>query len=92
MEIAVKNHRERAMRLVCGRAEDAAGRILDTLLPLARSGGFFPENNAPAEDGGTRQKFRKKLREGELNDKEIDIEFHCPRCKPGFLHRRAWKS
>ena len=79
MEIAVKSHRERAMRLVRGRAEDAAEeRILDALLPPAKSAGFFPENSAPAEDGGTRQKFRKKLREGELADKEIEIEVSLP--------------
>ena len=79
MEIAVKSHRERAMRLVRGRAEDAAEeRILDALLPPGRSGGFFPESGTPPEDGGTRQKFRKKLREGELGDKEIDIEVTLP--------------
>ncbi|MBS1197050.1 MAG: ATP-dependent protease HslVU, ATPase subunit [Proteobacteria bacterium] len=79
MEIAVKSHRERAMRLVRGRAEDAAEeRILDALLPSGRSSGFFPESGTPPEDGGTRQKFRKKLREGELGDKEIDIEVTLP--------------
>ena len=72
-ETAVKNGREQAMKAVRARAEDAAeDRILDVLLPPAR-GNFF--NDSPAtEEGMTRQKFRKKLREGELNDKEIEIE------------------
>ncbi|OQA30456.1 MAG: ATP-dependent protease ATPase subunit HslU [Betaproteobacteria bacterium ADurb.Bin341] len=78
-EIAVKSHRERAMRQVRARAEDAAEeRILDTLLPSARSASFFAESGSQPEDGGTRQKFRKKLREGELDDKEIEIEISMP--------------
>ncbi len=74
VEIAIKDLRERAMKAVRTRAEDAAeDRILDVLLPPARPVGFGVD--APAVDeSGTRQKFRKKLREGELDDKEIDIE------------------
>ncbi|MDR0380364.1 MAG: ATP-dependent protease ATPase subunit HslU [Candidatus Accumulibacter sp.] len=73
IEIAVKSGREQAMKNVRMRAEDAAEeRILDTLLPPARSG-FYSEA-PPTDDNATRQKFRKKLREGELNDKEIEIE------------------
>ena len=73
-EIAVKNGRERAMKAVRPRAEDAAEeRILDVLLPPPR--GAFYNENPPADDGGsTRQKFRKKLREGDFDDKEIEIE------------------
>jgi ATP-dependent HslUV protease ATP-binding subunit HslU len=77
VEIAIKSHRERAMKQMRARAEDAAEeRILDVLLPPARSGpGFFAENSeANASENTTRQKFRKKLREGELDDKEIEIE------------------
>lgn len=72
-EIAVKTSREQAMKAVRPRAEDAAeDRILDALLPPPR-GNFF--NEAPASDEpATRQKFRKKVREGELDDKEIEIE------------------
>jgi ATP-dependent HslUV protease ATP-binding subunit HslU len=67
VEISVKQTREQAMRGVRTRAQDAAEeRILDVLLPTARS--------VDAEENATRQKFRKKLREGELDDKEIDIE------------------
>ncbi|MDR2638033.1 MAG: ATP-dependent protease ATPase subunit HslU [Zoogloeaceae bacterium] len=75
VEIAVKGQREKAMLTVRSRAEDAAEeRVLDTLLPPARNAGFFAENGAPAEESGTRQKFRKKLREGDLDDKDIEIE------------------
>jgi ATP-dependent HslUV protease ATP-binding subunit HslU len=80
VEMAIKSHRERAMKTMRARAEDAAEeRILDVLLPPARSPGFFAENSeATASDSTTRQKFRKKLREGELDDKEIDIEVAVP--------------
>jgi ATP-dependent HslUV protease ATP-binding subunit HslU len=79
-ETAIKDAREQAMKVVRDRAMDAAeDRVLDALLPPARSVGFGEP--APAEerqDGSTRQKFRKKLREGELDDKEIDIEVATP--------------
>ena len=76
-EIAVKNGREQAMKAVRTRAEDAAeDRVLDVLLPPAR-GNFFNDAQA-AEEGATRQKFRKKLREGGLDDKEIEIEVNGP--------------
>jgi ATP-dependent HslUV protease ATP-binding subunit HslU len=73
VEIAVKSGREQAIKEVRARADDAAeDRILDALLPPAR-GNFF--NDAQSnEDSATRQKFRKKLREGELDDKEIEVE------------------
>ena len=74
MEIAIKDGRERAMKSVRDRALDAAeDRVLDALLPPARAVGFNAEPE-PAQDSATRQKFRKKLREGELDDKEIEIE------------------
>jgi ATP-dependent HslUV protease ATP-binding subunit HslU len=73
--MAIKSHRERAVKQMRGRAEDAAEeRILDALLPPARSAGFHADNTVAGEESGTRQKFRKKLREGELDEKEIDIE------------------
>ena len=72
-ETAVKNARELAVKAVRTRAEDAAEeRILDALLPPAR-GGFYNDTQN-AEENTTRQKFRKKLREGEFDDKEIEIE------------------
>ena len=72
VEIAVKGAREQAMRRVRTRAEEAAEeRVLDALLPPARGAGF--QEVAP-EEGSTRQKFRKKLRQGELDEREIEIE------------------
>jgi ATP-dependent HslUV protease ATP-binding subunit HslU len=78
MEIAIKDGRERAMKSVRDRALDAAeDRVLYALLPPARPVGFNAEPE-PAQDSSTRQKFRKKLREGELDDKEIEIEVAAP--------------
>ncbi|MBU2321404.1 MAG: HslU--HslV peptidase ATPase subunit, partial [Gammaproteobacteria bacterium] len=72
-DAAVKMLREQEMVKVRHRAEDAAeDRILDALLPPARTG--FNEEAAPASDSNTRQLFRKRLREGQLDDKEIEIE------------------
>jgi ATP-dependent HslUV protease ATP-binding subunit HslU len=73
-ESAVKQTREQELRKVRHRAEDAAEeRVLDALLPPAREIGFSAE---PREerDGATRQKFRKMLREGSLDEKEIEVE------------------
>ncbi|MBQ9578950.1 MAG: ATP-dependent protease ATPase subunit HslU, partial [Ottowia sp.] len=72
-DMAVKQQRERAMRQHRSRAEDLAEeRILDALLPAARGAdGSTPHASA---DNATRQVFRKKLREGQLDDKEIEIE------------------
>lgn len=79
VEMAVKKQRERAMQANRHRAEDAAEeRVLDALLPPARSPGFYADDSAASADNATRQKFRKKLREGELDDKEIDVEVNMP--------------
>jgi ATP-dependent HslUV protease ATP-binding subunit HslU len=76
VEIAIKDGRERALRLVRDRALDAAeDRVLDALLPSASAAEY---GSGEAQHQGTRQKFRKKLREGELDDKEIDIEIAAP--------------
>jgi ATP-dependent HslUV protease ATP-binding subunit HslU len=73
VEIAVKGAREHAMRGVRSRAQDAAEeRVLDALLPAPRAVGF--QEPAAQEESATRQKFRKRLREGELNEREIEIE------------------
>src|SRR5581483_1110330 len=66
VEISVKQTREQAMRGVRTRAEEAAeDRILDVLVGFQERG---------AEENPTRQKFRKKLREGELDEREVEIE------------------
>jgi ATP-dependent HslUV protease ATP-binding subunit HslU len=75
VEISIKQTREVATQQVRTRAEDAAEeRVLDVLLPSARELGFSPRSEGGGEDSATRQKFRKKLREGELDDSEIEIE------------------
>ena len=68
VEMAIKMLREQAMDKVRFRAEEAAEeRILDLLLPAARDGG-------EGQGDSTRQLLRKKLREGELDEREIDLE------------------
>jgi len=76
VEMSVKMMRETEMAKVQHRAEDAAEqRILDILLPPARSMGFAESvSDLEESESNTRQKFRKKLREGELDDKEIDVD------------------
>jgi len=72
-DAALKMLREQEVQKMQHRAEDAAEeRILDALLPPARVG--FNEDPQPTQDSNTRQLFRKRLREGQLDDKEIDIE------------------
>ncbi|MBV2235782.1 MAG: ATP-dependent protease ATPase subunit HslU [Sterolibacterium sp.] len=82
LETAIKDGREQAMRNVRHRAEDAAeDRVLDVLLTPARSAGAGTEAYEEAlqeADSPTRQKFRKKLREGDLDDKEIEIDVAAP--------------
>ena len=78
VDVAVKQERERQMRAKRTLAEDAAEeRILDILVPPPRSTGFTSE--APAADGTARQVMRKRLREGALDDKEVEIELAEPR-------------
>lgn len=70
-DMAVKMLRESEVEKVKHRAEDAAeDRVLDALLPPARG------EEADSGDSATRQIFRKKLREGELDDKEIEIDLN----------------
>jgi ATP-dependent HslUV protease ATP-binding subunit HslU len=88
VDMAVKQERESAMRRHRSRAEDAAeDRVLDILVPPPRgSSGSSPELGfaapAPAPDNTARQVMRKRLREGALADKEIEIELH--EAKPGI--------
>jgi ATP-dependent HslUV protease ATP-binding subunit HslU len=76
VDISIKMTREEEMAKVRHRAEEAAEeRILDILLPPARSVGFLADETTTDEaQSSTRQKFRKKLREGDLDDKEIEVE------------------
>lgn len=71
-DVALKESREQAMKKMRNRAEDAAeDRVLDVLLPQASNAGF---DVAQTNESSTRQKFRKKLREGDLDDTEIEID------------------
>ena len=76
VDVSIKMTREDAMSKVRHRAEDSAEeRVLDALLPPAKRGvGFTPEAEPASTDSDTRQKFRKMLREGRLDDKEIEID------------------
>ncbi len=73
VDTAVKMNRMTEMEKVQNRAADAAEeKVLDILLPAAE-GGMISDSEA-----STRQKMRKKLREGDFNDKEIEIDLKAP--------------
>ena len=81
VDSAIKMTRIEEMEKVRQRAEDLAeDRILDTLLPPAREIGFAvgAEEESRGDEGTARQRFRKKLREGDLDEKEIEIELNSP--------------
>jgi len=81
VDMAVKMTRIGEMGKVHQRAEDAAeDRILDILLPPARQVGFAvgAENESVSDDTAARQRYRKKLREGDLDDQEIEVELSMP--------------
>ncbi len=74
-ETAVKMAREEEKSKVRERAADAAEeRILDALLPAPKMMGFSTDPEPSARDSETRQKFRKMLREGQLDSREIEID------------------
>ncbi len=83
-DISVKMTREREVKKVRIHAEQSAEeRILDILIPSARPGGFSFSSNEQSSDNdnkddgaNTRQKFRKMLREGKLDDREIEVELN----------------
>jgi len=77
MEAAIKLLRDEQKKLLAPRALEAAEeRVLDALLPSARGTDSHPAPHAN-KDSNTRQLFRKKLRQGELEDKEIEITFNA---------------
>lgn len=74
VEASFKMLRESELSLVKDRAiDEAEERVLDALLPPARN-----DDHDERENNATRQLFRKKLREGELNDKEVELEVAAP--------------
>ena len=79
---AVKMLREQALEKVQRRAEDAAeDRILDALLPEARTA---PEDDT-RDTANTRQIFRKRLREGKLDDRDVEIDIDAPQIGVEFM-------
>jgi ATP-dependent HslUV protease ATP-binding subunit HslU len=75
VDVAVKQERERQMKLQRTRAEDAAEeRLLDVLVPPPRSTGFGHGEATGSADNTARQVMRKRLREGALDDKEVEVE------------------
>ena len=77
-DVAVKMTREQELGKVRERAADAAEeRVLDALLPKARVMGFSTDEPAQPRDAETRQKLRKRLREGELDEREIEVELRA---------------
>src|ERR1700744_6347533 len=77
-DVAIKMTREQELGKVRERAADAAEeRVLDALLPKARVMGFSTDEPPQPRDAETRQKLRKRLREGELDEREIEIELRA---------------
>jgi ATP-dependent HslUV protease ATP-binding subunit HslU len=79
VDVAVKLTREQEMDKVRHRAMDSAEeRVLDALLPRPRPVGFGTEPASPPErESDTRQRFRKMLREGQLDDREVEVELRA---------------
>ncbi|OOE98865.1 HslU--HslV peptidase ATPase subunit [Salinivibrio sp. IB643] len=76
-DVAMNLTQQQAMEKVKFRAEEQAeDRILDILLPPARDA--WGQNETTQEDSSTRQSFRKKLREGKLDDKEVEVNVAAP--------------
>ena len=74
-DVAFNLTREQAMARVRSHAEEAAeDRILDALLPQRQTMGFANAPSEPVGDSETRQKLRRKLRDGDLDEKEIELE------------------
>ena len=77
-DVAVKMTREQEVEKVRVRAQDSAEeRVLDTLLPKPRVMGFSTDEPQQPRDADTRQKFRKMLREGQLDEREVEIELRA---------------
>jgi ATP-dependent HslUV protease ATP-binding subunit HslU len=78
VDVAVKMTREQEMEKVRRRALDAAEeRVLDALLPKPRMMGFSTDEPAVPRDAEARQKLRKQLREGALDEREIELELRA---------------
>ncbi len=80
VDVSIKMTREQATAKVQHRALDAAeDRVLDILLPPARGADEWNADAMPSDsENATRQKFRKMLREGKLDEKEIEVDLKAP--------------
>jgi len=77
-DVAVKMMREQEVEKVKVRAQDSAEeRVLDALLPKPRVMGFSTDEPQQPRDAETRQKFRKMLREGQLDERDVEIELRA---------------
>ena len=80
VDVAIKITREQEMEKVTTKAEDLAeDKILDILIPPAKTTGEWDTSGDTVEEGAARQSFRKKLREGKLDDKEIEVDVPAPK-------------
>ncbi|WP_022940525.1 HslU--HslV peptidase ATPase subunit [Psychromonas hadalis] len=79
VDVAIKITREQEMKKVTKKAEDIAeDKILDILIPPAKTSGEWDTSGDTVTEGAARQSFRKKLREGKLDDKEIEVDVPAP--------------
>jgi len=79
VDVAIKITREQEMEKVTAKAEDLAeDKVLDILIPPAKTTGEWDTSGDTVEEGAARQSFRKKLREGKLDDKEIEVDIPAP--------------
>ncbi|KAF1012179.1 MAG: ATP-dependent protease ATPase subunit HslU [Burkholderia sp.] len=87
IEIAVKQTRESEMRKVRSKAQDQAeDRILDILLPQPRAVGFGSHSETANDDNNaTRQIFRKRLREGALDEKGVELDIEQPQASMDIM-------
>src|ERR1700728_886280 len=77
-DVAIKMTREQELGKVRERAAEAAEeRVLDALLPKPRVMGFSTDEPLQPRDADTRQKLRKRLREGDLDEREIEVELRA---------------
>ena len=79
VDVAIKITREQEMEKVTAKAADLAeDKILDILIPPAKTTGEWDTSGDTVGEGPARQSFRKKLREGKLDDKEIEVDVPAP--------------
>ena len=92
VDVSVKMTREQEVGKVRDRALEAAeDRVLDILLPRPRQMGFSTDEPNPPRDAETRQKFRKMLREGDLDEREIEVDLRSMPVGVEIMAPPGWK-